>query len=161
MRINHQQSGFSLIETLIALTVFSVGFIGIAQFTGKAVKATGTSAIKAVSLNIMTQKLTPLFLHATGTRANFLTEFQIFTAADGETIIDPVTNIKYKIRIIEAEDDDSKNLMGATPPAVSTWLSPITVGVEISIVNPVVEGAPAIADTNIGRAPYTFLLPPV
>jgi type IV pilus assembly protein PilV len=48
----HSQSGFGLIESLVALVVISVGMIGIAALYGQGLRASGTALYRTIAVNL-------------------------------------------------------------------------------------------------------------
>lgn len=148
MRHNKKQAGFSMIETLIAMTVFSVGFIGVAQFTGEALKRGADDNSRAVSLNAMSKLMSPLYVAALGTPTQFKLILDTFTTANGRTIQANNNRETYTVKIIEAQDDSATSIINDALP--NNWLSPITVGVRVTYT-----GA---TGTITSQAPYTFQL---
>ena len=146
MNSRNTQSGFSMLETLVALSLFSVGFIGVAQFTGEAIKTTADNNTRATSLNTMTQLMAPLYLAASGTKTEFRTAMQLF---DGGAVVSGNDNREtYTVTILEAQDNAGVDVLTNTSP--DTWLSPVTLGVSVSYT-----GA---SGSIVSKAPYTFLI---
>jgi len=143
-----KQAGFSLLETLIALIVFTVGFMGVSQYTGNALKKSADDNSRAVSLAAISQLLSPMYVAASTSPAAFKSALDSFAAGDGL----PVTlgNDRYTVRISEAKDDAGNSVINASNPA--TWLSPVRVGVTVTY-----QG---LNGNLISKAPYTFIVTP-
>ena len=56
----HNQSGFSLTETLIAVAVVGIGFIGLAKLHTEITQETGQAKDKLLALNLMQEKIADL-----------------------------------------------------------------------------------------------------
>jgi prepilin-type N-terminal cleavage/methylation domain-containing protein len=148
MKNRRRQSGFSLMETLISLIVFTVGFMGVTQYTGNALKRSADDNSRAVSLNTMTQLLTPLYAAAASTPADFKTALDRFSTGTGMTVTGNNAKDTYTIKVLQAQDDAGNSIINVANP--ETWLSPITVGVVVSYTG--------TTGTIVSKAPYTFLL---
>jgi len=126
--------------------VFSVGFIGVAQFTGEAIKTTADNNTRATSLNTMTQLMSPLYVAALGSNTEFQTALQLF---DGGAMVNANDNREtYIISILEAQDNAGVDVLTDSSP--DTWQSPVTIGVSVSY-----NGA---SGAIVSKAPYTFLI---
>jgi type IV pilus assembly protein PilV len=51
-RIRHPHAGFTLIETMVALLVLSVGMIGVAALHGQALSASGTAVRRSLAIGL-------------------------------------------------------------------------------------------------------------
>ena len=143
-----RQSGFSLLETLIALIVFTVGFMGVSQYTGKALKQSADDNSRAVSLSAMSQLLSPMYVAAATSPSAFKTALDRFSGAGGVAV--SIGNDNYTIRVSEAKDDDGNSVINANNP--ESWVSPLRVGVTVTYRG--------ISGDMVSRAPYTFIIKP-
>lgn len=141
------QGGFSLLETLIALIVFTVGFLGVSQYTGNALKRSADDNSRAVSLSAMSRLLTPMYVAASTSPSAFKTSLDSFSDSGLQVSI---ANDQYTVRITEAKDDAGTNVIGASSP--ETWVSPIRVGVTVTY-----QG---LNGNIVSKAPYTFIVTP-
>lgn len=143
-----RHSGFSLLETLIALIVFTVGFLGVSQYTGKALKQSADDNSRAVSLSAMSQLLSPMYVAAATSPSAFKTALDRFSGANGVAV--SIGNDNYTIRVSEARDDAGTSVINANNP--ESWVSPLRVGVTITYRG--------ISGNLVSRAPYTFIIKP-
>ena len=58
--IQTRQNGFTLLEVLIALTIFSIAMIGLAGLAGTAIKSTQTGKARTQAINLATEKIEAL-----------------------------------------------------------------------------------------------------
>lgn len=137
-----------MLETLIALIVFTVGFLGVSQYTGNALKRSADDNSRAVSLSAMSQLLSPMYVAASTSPTAFKTALDEFSAADGLPV--SIGKDNYTIRISEAKDDAGNNILNATNP--DTWISPVRVGVTVTY-----QG---LNGNLVSKAPYTFIITP-
>jgi len=142
------QAGFSLLEVLIALIVFTVGFMGVSQYTGNALKRSADDNSRAVSLSAISQLLSPMYVAASTSPTAFKNALDQFTAADGLPV--SVGNDNYTVRISEAKDDAGTSIINASNP--DTWVSPVRIGVTVTY-----QG---LNGNIVSKAPYTFILTP-
>lgn len=142
--------GFSLIETLIALFVFSSGIIGVSFLTGSAIRASADEGATAAALGTMSQLLIPLYVAAATGPTEFKTAIDLF-GKDGLPVTSNDGRDTYTIIIAEAEDDTGRNIINDANP--ENWISPITIAVQV-----VYSGLDA---QEINSAPFTFLIKPI
>jgi Tfp pilus assembly protein PilV len=142
--------GFSLIETLIALFVFSSGIIGVSFLTGSAIRASADEGTTAAALSTMSQLLIPLYVAAATGPTEFKTALDLFDNG-GLTVTSNNGLDTFNIIIAEAQDDAGNNIINDVNP--ENWVSPITVGVQIVYAG--------LDETEINTAPFTFLIKPI
>jgi len=143
-----RQTGFSLLETLIALIVFTVGFMGVSQYTGNALKKSADDNSRAVSLSAISQLLSPMYVAASTSPASFKSALDRFSAGNGLQV--SIGNDRYTVHISEAKDDDDNNIINAGNP--ESWVSPVRVGVTVTY-----QG---LNGNLVSKAPYTFIISP-
>jgi len=148
IKVPHRQAGFSLLETLIALIVFTVGFLGVSQYTGNALKRSADDNSRAVSLSAISQLLSPMYVAASTSPSAFKSALDEFTAGNGIPVT--IGNDNYTVRISEAKDDAGTSIINASNP--ETWLSPVRVGVTVTY-----QG---LNGNLVSKAPYTFIITP-
>lgn len=145
-----QQRGFSLLETLIAMVVFTVGFMGVSQYTGNALKRSADDNSRAISLSSMSRLLTPLYVAAAASPADFKTSLDAFTDTDGVSVTGNNGKDTFTVKVLEAKDDSGTSIIGSTTP--TSWISPITLGVTVTYSG--------LNGNVVSMAPYTFILTP-
>lgn len=147
-KYSRQQAGFSLLEVLIALIVFTVGFMGVSQYTGNALKRSADDNSRAVSLSAISQLLSPMYVAASTSPSAFKTALDQFSAADGLPV--SIGNDNFTVRVSEARDDAGNSIISASNP--ETWLSPVRIGVTVTY-----QG---LNGNIVSKAPYTFIITP-
>jgi len=135
-------------EILIALIVFTVGFMGVSQYTGSALKRSADDNSRAVSLSAISQLLSPLYVAASTSPSAFKSALDRFTTDAGVPVT--VGNDSFTVRVSEAKDDAGTSVVNAASP--ETWVSPIRVGVTVTY-----QG---LNGNLVSKAPYTFIVTP-
>jgi len=125
-------SGFTLIEVLIALVVFALGVLGLSQITGNALVISADNNARAVALDVASQKLEPLYIAASNGNAAFKVGLSAIVgtpAVNGNTGRDA-----YTITIAQAQDSSAPPINLLTSAATATWVSPLNVAARVSYV---------------------------
>lgn len=146
---NKKIMGFTLIETLIALFVFSSGIIGVSYLTGSAIRASADEGTTAAALGTMSQLLIPLYVAAATGPAEFKTAIDSF-GNNGLSVTSNDGRDTYIVIIAEAIDDTGNNIINDSTP--KNWVSPITIGVQVIYTG--------LDEPEINSAPFTFLIKP-
>ncbi len=142
-------TGFTLIEILIALLIFAVGALGIAQVTGNALVTTADNNARAMALNIASQQLEPLYIAAGNGNAAFKASLNAFNG--GLTVNGNNNRDSYTITITQAQDSSVPPIDLITSAATASWVSPLTIAAQVSYT-----GRNGI---KTARASFTFITP--
>lgn len=150
------KKGFTLIETLISISVFAVGSLGIAVLNGNALKVSSSNYSRATALNSSRQVMNNFFVAAIASETAFQTALNAFddNGSDSYAFTQTVANQNIMITIVAVEDNTGVNLL-TTGTAPGTWISPFTMSVNITYAG--------VGDTDTGndittRASYTFVI---
>lgn len=141
--------GFTLIEILIALFIFAIGALGIAQVTGNAIVTTTDNNARAMALEIASQQLEPLYLAAGKGNAAFKTAIDPFKA--GLTVNGNNNRDSYTITITQGQDSSQPPIDILTNTATATWVSPLTIAARVTY-----NGR---SGTKTASASFTFISP--
>jgi len=144
-----EASGFTLIEILIALFVFAVGTLGIAQVTGNALVTAADNNARAMALNVASQQLEPLYIAAGNGNAAFKTALGKFKG--GLTVNGNNNRDAYTITITQAQDSATPPVDLLTSTATATWVSPLTIAAQVTYTGR--------SGTKRARASFTFISP--
>jgi prepilin-type N-terminal cleavage/methylation domain-containing protein len=132
MRYIRSHSGFTLIEALIALLVFSLGMLGIALYSGYGLKTSAANQVRATSIYAASLAMEPVLYQ---TRADCLS-----ASLAGFPRKVTVDNGKdnFDISLERASDGLGIQVAGknAITAASSTWVSPITVVLSVPYQGP-------------------------
>ena len=142
-------AGFTLIEILIALLIFALGALGIAQVTGNALVTTADNNARAMALNIASQQLEPLYIAAGKGNAAFKAALNTFNG--GLTVNGNNNRDAYTITITQAEDSSAPPINLLTSTATATWVSPLTIAARVTY-----NGRNGVKTAN---ASFTFISP--
>jgi len=139
MMANSKNAGFTLLEVLISLVIFTIGLLGIMRFTGNVMFDISDNELRAAAINSVYQRFTQI-------RQNSIdrSSANAVVAAAGSTALEtniramagnagiPVTNGRnnYNIRILSATDSSAVDVLTAAVGTV--YASPISVGVRIT-----------------------------
>lgn len=146
-----KQKGFTLIEILSALALFSFAMLGIAFNTGNALKTSANDNVRGIALYTATNVIEQFF-HKSGQGAAEIRAAII--AFDSDADIAGVSqevagnNGKdiYVITLTAGIDNNDVNIITDNNPAI--WQSPVTIA-----VNVVYQDDPSISE----MASYTFV----
>lgn len=146
-----RQKGFTLIEILSALALFSIAMLGIAFNAGSALKTSANDNVRGIAL-YTTTIVVEQFFYKSGQGADQIRAAII--AFDSDTYIPGVSqevlgnNGKdvYIITLTGGVDNNGVNIITDNNPA--TWVSPVTIA-----VNVVYRDDPSISE----MASYTFV----
>ncbi len=144
-----KEQGFTLIEILVALLIFAIGALGIAQVTGNAIVTSVDNNARAMALNIASQQLEPLYLAAGNGNAAFKAALNSFNG--GRVVSGNANRDSYTITILQAQDSSPApvNLLTSATPA--SWVSPLTIAASITYVGR--------SGTKTANASFTFISP--
>ena len=125
-------SGFTLIEALISLLVFSLGMLGIALYSGYGLKTSAANQVRATSIYAASLAMEPVLYQ---TRADCLS-----AALAGFPRKIAVDNGKDTFNISLERASDGLGIQVAGKNAItagsSTWVSPITVVLSVPYQGP-------------------------
>ncbi len=126
------QRGFTLIEALVSLLVFSLGMLGIALYTGNGLKTSSTNQVRATSIYAASLAMEPVLYQ---TRADCL------SAALGgfprNVVIDNGKD-SFNVSLVRASDGRGTQIAAnnAVTAAAAGWASPVTVVLGIPYQGP-------------------------
>ncbi len=141
--------GFTLIEILVALLIFALGALGIAQVTGNALVTAADNNARAMALNIASQQLEPLYLAAGNGNAAFKTALGTFNG--GLAVNGNANRDSYTITILQAQDSSNPPINLLTNNATATWVSPLTIAASVTYTGR--------SGTKTATASFTFISP--
>ncbi len=141
--------GFTLIEILVALLVFAVGALGIAQVTGNALVVTADNNARAMALNVASQQLEPLYIAAGNGNAAFKAALDTFNG--GRVVAGNNNRDNYTITITRAQDSSVPPVDLLTSAATASWVSPLTIAARVDYVGR--------TGTKSAIASFTFITP--
>lgn len=118
-----KQHGFTLIEVLVSLLVFSLGLLGIALYTASGLKTSSSNQVRATSVYAASLAMEPVLYQ---TRADCL------SAALGtfpRTVTSDNGKDSYTVNLVRANDGSGTQVAANNGIAVgaSTWVSPVTI----------------------------------
>lgn len=149
--LNRLQQGFTLVEVLVSLLIFSIGILGSISLLTKGIQTNIDNNARAVSIQTMESALEPLYLATTG--ASLKAAINTFDT-NGDAVFNDiiVTNNggkdSFTIEIVEALDNANTNVLTALPP----YVSPIRVAVRALYTGK--------AGTIQTQGHYTFVVSP-
>lgn len=119
----HKQQGFTLIEVLVSLLVFSLGLLGIALYTASGLKASSSNQVRATSVYAASLAMEPVLYQ---TRADCL------SAALGtfpRTVTSDNGKDSYTINLVRASDGGGTQVAANNGISVGSgaWVSPVTI----------------------------------
>jgi len=119
----HKQHGFTLIEVLVSLLVFSLGLLGIALYTASGLKTASANQMRATSVYAASLAMEPVLYQ---TRADCL------SAALGtfpRTVTSDNGKDSYTINLVRASDGGGTQVAAnnAISVASTAWVSPVTI----------------------------------
>jgi len=145
------QKGFTLIEILSALALFSVAMLGIAFNAGNALKTSANDNVRAIALYTTTNVVEQFFFKsgqgAAAIRAAIIAfDSDVDTAGVSQEVLGNNGKDTYIITLTAGVDNNGINIITDNNPAL--WESPVTIA-----VNAVYQDDPAISE----MASYTFV----
>jgi len=162
-----RQSGFALLENLIAIVLFTVGAMGIAASTATAIKVNADNQARAMALAVATKQLEPLYTKASGpgdAHTGFATSLRTYVATDAVAGVTAKGNVAagasddFFVSISQAVDADGKNVLTAAGP----YVSPVTVAVLVTYEgnsgSKNATGTQELKDTKEFYASFTYVL---
>ncbi|MDH4273970.1 MAG: prepilin-type N-terminal cleavage/methylation domain-containing protein [Gammaproteobacteria bacterium] len=126
--------GFTLIEVLVSLAIFSFGMLGVAYLTARSVNLSADNTVHSSALQVARQFVEPLHESLRVSRAQFKQQLDKFSlGAKYNTFFATTDNITkdFKIIIVSAVDDLGLSLAGTGDPA--TWQPPLYLRVDIQV----------------------------
>ncbi|MDQ7072384.1 MAG: prepilin-type N-terminal cleavage/methylation domain-containing protein [Gammaproteobacteria bacterium] len=143
------QNGFTLVEILISLVIFSLGMLGTASLLSSEMKVTIDNHARAIALPAVMAAMEPLYLSASGN--DLKTALAAFDPnADGNYNDLTVTNNggrdSFTITINEALDNAGSNVLTTPPP----YVSPIRVAISVAYAGK--------TGVKVTRGHFTYIL---
>jgi prepilin-type N-terminal cleavage/methylation domain-containing protein len=125
-------SGFTLIEALISLLVFSLGMLGIALYSGHGLKTSAANQVRATSIYAASLAMEPVLYQ---TRADCLSA--ALASFPHKVAVDNGKDT-FDISLEQARDGRGIQVAGKNAIAVAsqTWASPITVVLSVPYQGP-------------------------
>jgi len=143
-----KQSGFTLLEVLISVLIFSIGLLGIADSTSRSMHISMDNNARAMLASVASQFTEPLYIDASNVSTGAITKVTFITnlaAIDGQSYSGNNGRDVYDIRLIQAVDNDDNDALTNAASAVS----PVRAVIEVSY-----QG---LSGTKTARSSYTFV----
>ncbi|BBI98912.1 hypothetical protein FGKAn22_06050 [Ferrigenium kumadai] len=120
---DNKQHGFTLIEVLVSLLVFSLGLLGIALYTASGLKASSSNQARATSVYAASLAMEPVLYQ---TRADCLSAV---LGTFPRTVTSDNGKDNYTINLVRASDGSGTQVAANNAISVSsgTWVSPLTI----------------------------------
>lgn len=149
-RSETKEGGFTLIEVLAALALFSLAMLGIALFTGNAIKTSINDSVRGIALYTANNEIEKLVvaagLGAPNLRAALLAfDTDVGAATFSREVLANNGKDRFIVAITAASDFNGVNVLTDASPAL--WVSPITLAVRVSYKE---------ANNIAARASYTI-----
>lgn len=120
------QNGFSLIEVLLSILVFSLGMVGVALYTANGLKNSANNHARATVLRSTSLALEPVINQANSS-ASLAAALQTFAGANGVAVANDNDKDSFTLRATTFQNGD-----GAITTALpGTLISPVTVAFSI------------------------------
>jgi prepilin-type N-terminal cleavage/methylation domain-containing protein len=118
-----KQRGFTLIEVMVSLVVFSLGLLGIGLYTSSGLKASTVSQVRATSVYAASLAMEPVLYQ---TRADCLSNV---LGTFPRTVTSDNGKDKYTVNLVRASDGGGTQIAAnnGIAAASSTWISPVTI----------------------------------
>lgn len=120
---DNRQHGFTLIEVLVSLLIFSLGLLGIALYTASGLKSNASNQARATSVYAASLAMEPVLYQ---TRADCLSAA---LGAFPRTVTSDNGKDSYTIDLVRARDGSGTQVAAnnAISVASGTWVSPVTI----------------------------------
>jgi len=129
------------------MAIFGIGIMGVSQITGNGIVSIADNNARAMALNIASQQLEPLYISAGTGNTTFKTALNNFVS--GLDVLGNNNRDTYTITVLEAQDSSAIPINLITNNTPATWVSPLTVAMDISYT-----GRNGVSNTTIS---YTFI----
>ena len=118
-----KQSGFTLIEIMVSLLVFSLGLLGIAMYTANGLKTSSVNQVRATSVYAASLAMEPVLYQ---TRADCLASA---LGTFPRTVTSDNGKDKYTIDMVSASDGGGTQVAANNGIVLGAgaWVSPVTV----------------------------------
>ncbi len=163
-RLSGKQSGFTLIENLIAIVLFTIGALGIAASTAAAIRINTDNQARAMALAVATKTFESVYITAETPGANDATfQGQLSGFVDSVTVYGDIAagnNDDFVISVLAAVDAAGTNVLTTAGP----YVSPVTVAALVTYQGNAgrtnADGTTVeIADIKQVRTSFTYVLP--
>lgn len=139
--------GFTLVEIMVALVVFSIGMLGIVSFTANGLKLTTVNQARATAIHAVTQVAEPVFYHSKPVCLDTIlrTFPRTVTSDNGKD--------SYTINLVRAVDGSGTQIAAnnSVTAAYGSWISPVTIVLSVPY--------PGLNNTTVRVYPsYTMVL---
>ncbi len=126
----NRQGAFTLIEVLVSITVFAVGFLGISYYMTRSLQNTLTTEVHASAMQISLQASEPLEQSLRSGKQQLLAAITNFQTPQTPSFsIDGYIAEGFTIQIQQALDANNLNL-GTTP--INDWAAPYTIFLNVT-----------------------------
>ena len=155
-----KQSGFSLLENMIAVLLLSIGAIGIGLSTATTIKINSDNLQRSMALNAASIALENLYIAARSDDGTTLrTGLDTFTGADGASVSsNPNTagsdRDQFIVRVTEAVDAAGVDVLNNPAP----YVSPVTVGVQVDYEGNAGKNVQGVDEVKSALTSFTFVL---
>jgi prepilin-type N-terminal cleavage/methylation domain-containing protein len=155
-----RQSGFSLLENLIAVVLLSIGAIGIGLSTATTIKINSDNLQRAMALNAASIALENLYIASlSDDGATLRIGLDTFTGADGALVSsNPNTagsdRDQFVVRVTQAVDAAGRDVLTNAAP----YVSPVTVGVQVDYEGNAGNNVPGVEEVKSALTSFTFVL---
>ena len=129
-----KSKGLTLVEVLVALALFAIGMLGMALFTGNAIKVTSDDNVRAIALYTTANELEKVFVAGGHTAEAFSAALEDFDTDDdvntySTTVYGNSGRDSFTVEILAARASNGVNVLLNNNP--STWTPPINMAVEV------------------------------
>lgn len=125
-----ENNGFTLVEVMVALVVFSLGMLGIVSFTANGLKLVSVNQARATAIHAASQVAEPVFYHSKPVCLD--TMLRTFP----RTVTSDNGKDSYTINLVRAVDGSGAQIAtsNSVTAAYGGWVSPVTIVLSVPYV---------------------------
>jgi len=158
IRGRRDQSGFSILENLIAVLLLSIGAIGIALSTATTIKINADNLQRSMALNAASIALENLYIAARSDDGTSLRIGLDSFAGGQEVTSNPnasgTARDAFAITVTQAVDAAGRDVLNNSAP----YVSPVTVGVRVEYQGIAGKNVSGVAEVKSALTSFTFVL---